>query len=197
MASRDPMDELPRRRPRRAATRKEARANQRWRVLEAMAHQVGRHGYAATTVADVIARAGVSRKAFYEHFTEKEHCFLVAYEELSSRLVRDLVKEGATRSRGDRTRAQLQRYLAVLSSDLFMARAFVVEVMAAGPRSLELREEVNRRFAELVFGHTSKDPQVRKALIGGVNDVVSGALLRGEKDLLKLLPSLTRFVAGR
>ncbi len=197
MASEGAMSELPRRRPRRAATRKEARANQRWRVLEAMAHQVGKNGYARTTVADVIARAGVSRKAFYEYFTEKEDCFLVAYEELSARLVNDLVAEGVPYGRGDRAAAQLARYLSVLASDLLMARAFVVEVMAAGPRSLELREEVNRRFAELVFGHTSADPLVRKALIGGVNDLVTGALLRGEKDLVKLLPSMKRFVNRR
>lgn len=191
------MEELPRRRPRPAATRKEARANQRWRVLEAMAHQVGKQGYARTTVADVIARARVSRKAFYEHFTEKEDCFLVAYEELSTRLVRDLVTEGAPFARGNRSVAQLHRYLEVLSADLLMARAFVVEVMGAGQRSLELREEVNRRFAELVFGHTSKDPHVRRALIGGVNDLVAGALLRGERDLRVLLPSMKRFVSGR
>jgi len=189
------VEELPRRRPRPAATRREARANQRWRVLEAMAHQVGRHGYARTTVADVIARAGVSRKAFYEHFTEKEDCFLVAYEELSARFVRDLVAAGATRP-GDRTAAQLRRYVDVLSSDLYMARAFVVEVMAAGPRSLRVREEVNRRFAELVFGHTSRDPLVRRALIGGINELVSGALLRGEHDLSRLLPSMRRFVGS-
>lgn len=190
------MDAFPRRRPRKPASRKEARANQRWRLLGAMAHVVGVEGYAGASIAQVIARAGVSRKAFYEYFADKEDCFLAAYEELSARLVRALVEEGTAGPRGRRTQAQLRLYLKSLSDDLPLARAFVIEVFAAGPRALALREEVNRRFSELVFGHTSAEPLVRKAIIGGVNDVVAGALLGGKKDLLGLLPHLVRF-AGR
>lgn len=190
-----PMDAFPRRRPRPPATRKEARDNQRWRLLGAMAHLVGVEGYARTTIARVIARAGVSRKAFYVHFTDKEDCFLKAYEELSARLVRALVEEGTTQPRQNRTHAQLRLYLEVLAKDLPLARAFIVEALSAGPRALALREEVNRRFADLVFASTSRDPVVRKAICGGVNDVVSGALMEGRKDLLALLPQLLRFAS--
>lgn len=161
-----------------------------------MAHQVGRNGYAETSVADVLTRAGVSRKTFYEHFTDKLDCFLAAYEELSARLLRDLVRESAALSGSHRSDKQMERYITVLSADMYMARAFVVEVMAAGPKSLKLREEVNQRFADLVFGHLSSDPMVRKALIAGVHGVVSGALLRGEKNLEQVLPSLQRFLKG-
>src|SRR5436853_4375001 len=55
-------------------------ASQRGRMLGAMADAVARKGYAATTVADVVAGAGVSRKTFYEHFRDKEECFLAAYD---------------------------------------------------------------------------------------------------------------------
>src|SRR5258707_2850574 len=54
--------------------------SQRGRMLEAMALAVAEKGYAATAVADVIARAGVSRKTFYEHFANREACFLAAYD---------------------------------------------------------------------------------------------------------------------
>src|SRR6476620_2376203 len=54
--------------------------SQRGRMLEAIAHAVAEKGYAATAVADVISRAGVSRKTFYEHFANKEACFLEAYD---------------------------------------------------------------------------------------------------------------------
>ncbi len=158
-----------------------------------MAHLVGVEGYARTTIALVIARAGVSRKAFYVHFTDKDDCFLKAYEELSARLVRALVEAGTKQPRQSRTRAQLRLYLEVLAKDLPLARAFIVEALSAGPRALALREEVNRRFADLVFASTSRDPVVRKAICGGVNDVVAGALMEGRKDLLALLPQLVRF----
>src|SRR6266550_4193374 len=50
----------------------------RGRMLEAIAQAVAMKGYAATTVGDVIARAGVSRKTFYEQFADKEDCFYAA-----------------------------------------------------------------------------------------------------------------------
>src|SRR3954451_22759007 len=55
-------------------------ASQRGRMLGAMAEAVARKTYAGTTVADVVAGAGVSRKTFYEHFSDKEECFLSAFD---------------------------------------------------------------------------------------------------------------------
>lgn len=185
------------RRLRRPDSRKEARANQRWRLLEAVGQVAGRRGYAETSVAQIIDVAGVSRKAFYEHFTDREDCFLAAYVALSERLVAALVEEGAAVAGAARTRAQLGRYLEVLEADRALARAFILEVLAAGPKALRLREQVNQRFSELVFAHTSSDPLVRKAIAGGVNDVVAGALLEGRRALPSLLPSLIRFSLGR
>ena len=54
--------------------------SQRGRLICAIADAVAAKGYAATSVADVIALAGVSRKTFYEHFGDKEACFLAAYD---------------------------------------------------------------------------------------------------------------------
>jgi len=68
-------------------TRRTVRESQRWRLLEAITEAVARRGYAEASVADVIEIAGVSRKTFYEHFRDKEDCFLKAYEVLSDRLV--------------------------------------------------------------------------------------------------------------
>src|ERR671918_46522 len=62
-------------------------ASQRSRVLTAMTESVGRHGYHEARVTDVIARAGVSRKTFYEHFGDKEDCFFAAYEQSVGRLL--------------------------------------------------------------------------------------------------------------
>src|SRR3954447_21852244 len=55
-------------------------ASQRWRMLRAMAEAVAQKGYANTVVADVTARARVSRKTFYEHFSGKEACFLATFD---------------------------------------------------------------------------------------------------------------------
>lgn len=176
--------------------RKQARDSQRWRLIEAMSTLVGRQGYADTSIAQVIKQAGVSRKTFYEYFDTKEACFLSAYDELSDRFIRSLVREGATaKPSAERAMAQLKLYLKVLESDPAIARAFIVEVLAAGPNALERREAVNQRFGELVFAHVAKDPIILRAILGGINNVVAQELLgnRGA-SLSKLYPSLARFV---
>src|SRR5258708_4614521 len=63
-----------------ASVREELRASQRGRLICAVADAVAAKGYARTTVADITALAGVSRKTFYEHFEDKEACFLASYD---------------------------------------------------------------------------------------------------------------------
>src|SRR5439155_260785 len=65
-------------------------SSQRARLLAAMANVVAAKGYAATTVADVVSAAGVSRSTFYELFASKEACFLDAYNQG----VEDLLRAG-------------------------------------------------------------------------------------------------------
>jgi AcrR family transcriptional regulator len=67
-------------RGRHAAPREVVWESQRDRMLAAMATAVGERGYAKVAVADVISRAGVSRKTFYEQFDNKLGCFLAAYD---------------------------------------------------------------------------------------------------------------------
>jgi hypothetical protein len=54
----------------------EVARNQRTRLYSAMIEAIPQRGYEATTVAHVIALAGVSPGAFYELFSTKEQCFL-------------------------------------------------------------------------------------------------------------------------
>ena len=62
-------------RGRHGLSREEVVESQRGRLLRAMADAVADKGYAETSVAEVIARAGVSRETFYEQFSSKEDCF--------------------------------------------------------------------------------------------------------------------------
>jgi AcrR family transcriptional regulator len=126
-------------------------ASQRGRMLAAMAEAVAEKGYAATTVADVIARAGVSRKTFYEQFRDKEDCFLAAYDagvELILETLRSSGSENHDLLEGARLRTRA--YLETLASEPAFARTFMIEVAAAGPAALARREAVHDRFAALL-----------------------------------------------
>jgi AcrR family transcriptional regulator len=185
--------ELPRRAHDLSATT--VRASQRWRMLEAVTEAVARDGYAAASVADVIAIAGVSRKTFYEQFDDKEDCFLTAYDVMSARFAEALAGVGTEGSVEERMEARIRAYLKGLAREPAMARAFVVEVLGAGARALARRERVTAKFAELLLGETSADPLSRRAIIGGINDVVAAALLAGADGarLLALVAPLTAF----
>jgi AcrR family transcriptional regulator len=57
---------------------------QRGRVLAAAVEVLEELGYRGITVAELVARAGVSRKTFYEHFEDREGCFVAALEDLAA-----------------------------------------------------------------------------------------------------------------
>ena len=68
------------------------------RILAAMAEVASERGAGAVTVAHVVARAGVSRRTFYDLFADREECFLAAFEEAIGR-VSALVLEAYEASR--------------------------------------------------------------------------------------------------
>jgi AcrR family transcriptional regulator len=84
-------------------TREQVRSVQRERILAGMVQALAENGYARTTVADVISRSHTSRETFYEHFANKEACFLAAYEqavdELTGAMRASFAQGGAARAR--------------------------------------------------------------------------------------------------
>jgi AcrR family transcriptional regulator len=124
---------------------------QRSRMLAAALEAVEEVGYARMTVAQVIGRAKVSRKTFYDVFADREDCFLAALEGAAGqvgRLVREAF-EGEPAWR-DGMRAGLAELLQFLDQEPALARLFLVEALGAGPRVLERRAAVLEDLAEVV-----------------------------------------------
>jgi AcrR family transcriptional regulator len=117
-------------------------ASQRTRLIDAMAQMVAEKGYPATTVADVVERAGVSRRTFYEQFDDKEACFLAAYDAgLVAVLCRigEAVEVNPAAPWRERARAGVESFLALLASEPAFAQALQVEILTAGPAALDRR----------------------------------------------------------
>ena len=53
----------------------EVELNQRRRIFGAMVAAVEQKGYQATTIEDLVAISGISRRTFYQQFRSKEECF--------------------------------------------------------------------------------------------------------------------------
>jgi AcrR family transcriptional regulator len=137
-------DRLPRH-PHRLS-REDVARSQRGRILRAVAESVAAKGYAATSVADVIARAGVSRSTFYELYDGKESAFLDAYSgiEIVQRQLLESFRAGETPL--EMVRGAVRAHLAALAAEPAFAWMFFVEAVAAGPRILARRREATEAF---------------------------------------------------
>jgi len=185
---------------------------QRARMLDGMARAVAAKGYARVTVADVVGLAGVSRRTFYEQFTDKEDCFLAAYqtggEFLGADIVAAIAELPPEAGWRERLEVGMRRYTAVLAADPGFARAFVIDVLGAGPRAVELRRRGQERFIGL-FRRLS-ERAVREdaavgpvpdlflcALVGGISELVQRQILdEGAEGLIDLAPGLTELAAA-
>jgi AcrR family transcriptional regulator len=207
MASASP--DIPRRLPRgtHGLDRDVVEASQRTRLLEAVGRAVAERGYAGATIDDVVRRAGVSKKTFYEHFADKEDCFLAAYEAASEELLERVREAHASHEDWpERTRAGVRAYLRWLAAEPALARVFLIEVAAAGPQALERREALRDRYAELmrerlVDGQPRLPIEVFHAVVAAVDDVVVRHIREhGAEELPALEPVLlylqTALLAG-
>jgi AcrR family transcriptional regulator len=170
-------------------------ASPRGRLLEALAACVLERGYAATTVADVVARAATSKATFYAEFTDKEDCFVGSFE-LAAELVLQHVNAAMARGGdGDRLERGVAAYLEALAAEPDLARCFVVEGQAAGERAARRQRELADRFAELLDDPGSSIPLVmRRAVVGGIDEVVRTALRdRQPARIADLRTPLTEF----
>lgn len=154
-----------------------------------MAQTVSAQGYAATSVADVLREAGVSRRTFYERFADKEDCFLAAYDTIVALCVdevRHAYRHASSWEEG--VSLALDALLRLLADEPAFAHLGVVEVLAAGPRGLARRDETLRRFVEFIEvpksrmpGPVSAPPQlVSQAIVGGIYELLYSHIVRGE-----------------
>jgi AcrR family transcriptional regulator len=167
-------------------------ADQRERILAAVAGAAAELGYAEMSVEAVIARAGVSRRTFYEHFRNKEDAFLAAYDaavhQQARHIQRAYFRETTVR---DRLRAGITAYLQFMAGEPEVARMCIVEVLAAGPRAIARRNEAMRMFAEIIEDNIHElIPGCRRAalaaetIVGGIHEVVFRRILANRIDEL-------------
>lgn len=125
--------------------------SQRTRLMAALTVLMAEHGYAGVRIGELVNLAGVSRATFYQHFAEKQECLLAAYEQFASEVVSAITPE-IDQDAPWRAFVQttLDGYLAVLQRDLTAARAFLVEMDAAGPLARERRRAATEGFATLL-----------------------------------------------
>jgi len=162
-----------------------------------MLEAVGTQGYEQTTVQDAITTGGLYRQAFYDHFEDKEDCYLQAVE-AGSAWVELAMREAAV---GEMTwrgqlRGALNGLLGFLDEQPAVGRALLVEVHAAGALAVEKRTEAMERAAEMMdLAREESDgaaPAISaEAVVAGILAVLHTRLAAGQTEgFTRLLPEL-------
>jgi AcrR family transcriptional regulator len=179
-------------------------AFRREQIMRAMAEVAGERGYAGGTVGLVLARAGVSRRAFYECFESREAC-VVALLDLGLERTGDLVGRAFAREDTweDGLRSALASVLGFLDSEPLLARMWLVESLAAGRRVLEHRERNLAALREQVVSswpagdRLALPPLAAEAAMALVLGIVHSHILSGwQMPLVELLGPLVGSVAA-
>jgi AcrR family transcriptional regulator len=159
---------------------------QRLRILTALGEVAAERGAGHVTVAHIVARAGISRRTFYDLFADKEDCFLAAFEQALAQAA--VTVSPAWRQPGswrERARNALWALLTFFDAHPAAARLCVVEALAAGPRALERRQEVVRLLIAAVDQGRSEVPKnspsppslTADGVVGAVVSVIHSRLL--------------------
>lgn len=176
---------------------------QRTRLLRAMAEIGAEQGAGNATVGQIVLRAGVSRRTFYELFSDRDDCVSAAFDQAIARIAAVVVPAYRGPARWpERVRAGLAALLEQLDTDRSTARLVVVEALAAGPKTVERRAGVLRYIAEAfdaarVEGKRGAGPSplTAEGLAGAVLSLIHARLLDPQAGtLVELLNPLMAMI---
>jgi AcrR family transcriptional regulator len=186
-------------------SREQVAANQRLRLVFAMIDVVAEKGYAASTIVDIAARAGVSRNSFYAQFSNKQECFLATYDAIMAEGMRR-VQSAYHQAEGWPGRVEAA-IIALFEGAIESPAAIclsLVEIAAAGAAGIERRERAMIQFAqfirdglELAPGSGTLPDPVLRASVGGLNRILYTRIRANQTaTLLELVPDLVAWATA-
>ena len=174
-------------RGRHGLSRQQVADSQRQRILLAVAETMADKGYVATTVADVLKVAGVSRETFYQQFSSKQDAFMAAFDAAAALLLEQTLERSdpAEDAAGplERFDRALGAYLDGLADEPAFARTFLVEVYAAGPEAIARRARLQARVVDLLVDELGFGDERRVAcdlVVAGTAALVTPLLVQGD-----------------
>lgn len=176
--------------------------NQRDRLLAALPEVLCEEGYEGATVSAVCRRARVSKAAFYTVFSDKNDCFLQAFEAGITQIREQIERACAVKGSWSlRVRAGLSAMLDALTEDPARARFLLIEALSAD----QPVRDCYRRATESLALHLSRagpeppeprppDMVLAEMISGGVVSLITREVLGDRGDIRPLVDDLTLFV---
>jgi len=168
----------------------EAREAQHARLMEGLAASIREKGLARTQVSDIVRHAHASRRTFYNHFADKEACFVELMRTLADAFL-EAVDRAIDREASIATQIEqaIDTYLSLVTGDPDLMSTFASP--ALGERTVLAQREGFERYAELIVSvvesDSARDPRVAPIsieraymLVSGLHQTLVRALVRGE-----------------
>jgi AcrR family transcriptional regulator len=191
-----------------ANPREARREERRSRLTQAALAMFAARGYHETSVDDIVARARMSKSAFYEQFDSKERCFREVLAQEGGELIHAVIAAAAGgQDHRDRMRRGIHAFVVTCYKRSTVARLMLVESVGLSPSVEEVRHQLQERFAHMVAEevrqallddqfYANQDPQVfGRSVVGAVNDAVGYYLTHPGADAESLADSLSRIFA--
>ncbi|MDX6635469.1 MAG: hypothetical protein QOF06_1672 [Solirubrobacterales bacterium] len=145
-----------------------------------MVHAAARHGHAGASVSRVVELAGASRATFYEHFANREACFLAAQRAAAERALGFI---GAEARSNVRLAVALEEILVRAVENPAAAKLLLIESLGASRAARHEHERFLAAIEGTIVASLPSEcaPQLTDAaLLDGVAGVIAMRLLRGE-----------------
>jgi AcrR family transcriptional regulator len=182
-----------------------APTDRRERLIDAMAASIEEKGYRDTTVADVVRIARTSRRSFYEHFEDRDACFLALFDATNDAMMRRVAENvDPTGSLDQQVYAAVDGYISSVTEQPTLFASFVRELpglgQAGAQRSSATLERFARTLVALVDAAGLAQPGVVRRpltmdtaviIVGGLRELLVVSV-QGGRDLQELRASVVQ-----
>jgi AcrR family transcriptional regulator len=174
----------------------------RERLIAAMAASIEEKGYRETTVADVVRIARTSRRNFYEHFADREACFLALFDATNAAMMAQIAEAvHPDQPLDEQVDRAVDAYIANVTGQPALYRSFVRELPGLGQTGADRGLATLERFAGMLVGFVESGRRAQPELalrplamdtaiiiVGGLRELLVIALQRG-RDMHELRAS--------
>lgn len=181
----------------------------RERLIAAMAAAIAQNGYRDTTVADVVRLARTSRRNFYEHFADRDACFLALFDATNDAMMRQIADAvHPDQPLDQQVEAAVDAYIANVAAQPALYRSFVRELPGLGQTGADRGQATLERFAAMLVGFVASGRRAQPELglrplemdtaiiiVGGLRELLVIALQRG-RDMRELRASAVEAIGA-
>jgi AcrR family transcriptional regulator len=177
-------------------------ASHRERLIAAMATSIEEKGYRDTTVADVVRIARTSRRNFYEHFADRDGCFLALFDATNDAMMREIADAvQPARPLDEQVDRAVDAYIDNVAATPALYRSFVRELPGLGQAGADRGLATLERFAGMLVSFVESGRRAQPELglraltmdtaiiiVGGLRELLVISLQRG-RDMRELRAS--------